>query len=231
MECKNINGNWQTFDATAYIATHFICSSGTTGTVVVRVLEGNIVNISTSHTLYLGFLDADKSILQEIPVSACDGLFRGTVTFPASMDFLQLRGTDIFGVPFSYVRPAINAPVMFRPSRFSLIPTSGTVSITTGSTQTLTYQLQAVETEGNTSFKFSVQTASGFIVAVTTTQAVISGSQSITVSVRVTPTSFVARRKYQITLIATSGCNTLRATQTVTVNPQVCMALFELKYE
>ena len=225
MECKNINGNWQTFDATAYIATHFsvplLCSSGTTGTVVVRVLEGNIVNISTSHTLYLGFLDADKSILQEIPVSECDGLFRGTVTFPASMDFLLLRGTDIFGVPFSYVRPAINAPVMFRPSRFSLMPTSGTVSITTGSTQTLTYQLQAVETEGNTSFNFSVQTASGFIVAVTRRQAVISGSQSITVSIKVTPTSFVARGKYQITLIATSGCNTLRATQTVTVNPQV----------
>ena len=68
---------------------------------------------------------------------------------------------------------------------------------------------------------FSVQTASGFTVALTTSQAVISGSQSITVSVRVTPTSFVARGNYQITLIATSGCNTLRATQTVTVNPQV----------
>ena len=213
------------------VSIPLLCSSGTTGTVVVRVLEGQIVNISASHTLYLDFLDADKNILQEIPVSACNGLFRGTATFPASTDFLQLRGTDVFGVPFSYIRPAINAPVTFRPSRFSLMPTSGTVSITTGSTQTLTYQLQAVETEGNTSFNFSVQTASGFTVALTTSQAVISGSQSITVSVRVTPTSFVARGNYQITLIATSGCNTLRATQTVTVNPQVCMALFELKYE
>ena len=195
---------------------------------MVRVLEGQTVNISGSQPLYLDLLDADKNILQAIPVSACNGLFRGTATFPASMDFLQLRGTDIFGVPFSYIRPAINAPVTFRPSRFSLTSTSGTVSITAGSTEILTYQLQAVETDGNTSFDFSPQTASGFAVAVSTAKAVISRNQIITISVRVTPASSVARGEHRIVLTATSGCNTLRATQTVTVNPPVCLTTIHL---
>ena len=197
--------------------------SGSMGTVVVRVLEGQITNISTSHPLYLDFLDADKNVLQEISVTACNGLFRGEATFPASTDFLQLRGTDVYGVPFSYIRPAIDAPVIFRPSRFALTSTSGgVVSISTGVTHTLTYQLQAVETEGSTSFNFSVQTStSGFDTNVSPAQAVISANQSVTVSVQVTPTSHVAAGNHQITLAATSGCDTLSAVQSVTINTLV----------
>ena len=197
--------------------------SGSMGTAVVRVLEGQMANISTSHPLYLDFLDADKNVLQEISVAACNGLFRGEATFPASTDFLQLRGTDVYRVPFSYIRPAIDAPVIFRPSRFSLTSTSGgVVSISTGSTHTLTYQLQAVETEGSTSFNFSLQTStSGFDTNVSPAQAVISANQSVTVSVQVTPTSHVAAGNHQITLSATSGCDTLSAIQSVTVNTLV----------
>jgi len=60
--------------------------------------------------------------------------------------------------------------------------------------------IPSVETEESTSlgkyFIFLlIQTASGFIVAVTTRQTVINGSQSITVSIKVTPTSFVAKGK------------------------------------
>ena len=205
--------------------------SGSMGTAVVRVLDGQITNISTSHPLYLDFLDADKNVLREISVTACNGLFRGEATFPASTDFLQLRGTDVYGVPFSYIRLAINAPVTFRPSRFTLTSTSGVVSISTGSTHTLTYQLQAVETEGSTSFNFSLQTStSGFDTNVSPARAVISANGTITVSVQVTPTPRVAAGNYQITLSATSGCDTLRATQSVTIDTTVHVCIVLIRF-
>ena len=198
------------------------------GTAVVRVLDGQITNISTSHPLYLDFLDADKNVLREISVTACNGLFRGEATFPASTDFLQLRGTDVYGVPFSFIRPAIDA---FRPSRFTLTSTSGVVSISTGSTHTLTYQLQAVETEGSTLFNFSLQTStSGFDTIVSPVRAVINANQTVTVSVQVTPTPHVAAGNYQITLSATSGCDTLRATQSVTIDTTVHVCIVLIRF-
>ena len=54
------------------------------GTVMVRVLDGQLANISTSHP------DVDKNVLREISVTECNGFFRGETTFPASTDFLQL---------------------------------------------------------------------------------------------------------------------------------------------
>ena len=79
-----------------------------------------------------------------------------------------------------------------------------------------------METEGSTSFNFSLQTsASGFDTNVSPARAVINANQTVTVSVQVTPTPHVAAGNYQITLSATSGCDTLRATQSVTIDTSV----------